>query len=267
MNKHSKQLLIVVLLMLLPVAGLWAQSDRLQSSAAFQHKEVIKYKVSFKWGLLRGKLADVTWTTGSASGGQYFSQLIMRTTGVAETFYPMRDTLETLYAPNKLPRRFEKRINDDGYRAQDVITFNYNGSQVRAQSKQTVNGNIELDTMLVLSRANGEVVDLLSTLAILRTYDFVNTSNVPPMRTLVPLAGDKHLVEYVFEGVESIQMPDGTKRQAMKISLNVNDKNFKKNRNSVTVWLTRDKEQVPVKIVSEISIGAAVIDLVSYTKR
>lgn len=62
-------------------------------------------------------------------------------------------------------------------------------------------------------------------------------------------------------------MPDGTKRQAMKININVNDKNFKKKRNSVTAWITRDKEQVPVKVVSEISIGSAVIDLVSYTKR
>ena len=267
MNIRSKQLLIIVLLALLPIGGMWAQSARIQRSAAFERKEVMKYKVSFKWGLLRGKLANITLTSGSASGGQYFSQLTLRTTGMAETFYPMRDTLETLYGANKLPRRFEKRINDDGYRAQDVITFTYNGDQVRAQSKQTVNGNLEIDTTLYLSSANAEVIDMLSTLMLLRTYDFVNTDNVAPVRVYIPLGADKHLVEYVYDGVERIQMPDGTKRQAMKININVNDKNFKKKRNSVTAWITRDKEQVPVKVVSEISIGSAVIDLVSYTKR
>lgn len=267
MNKLSKQLSIVTFLILLPIAGMWAQSARIQKSAAFEQKEVMKYKVSFKWGLLRGKLADVTLTTEPISNGQYFSQLTMRTTGMAETFYPMRDTLETLYGANKLPRRFEKRINDNEYRAQDVITFNYTGNKARVHSKQTVNGKLEIDTIVTLSGADAEVLDLLSTLAILRTYDFVNTGNVLPMKVLIPLGAEKHLVEYVFDGIETVQMPDGTKRQAMKISLNTNEKSFKKNRNSVTVWITRDKEQVPVKIVSEISVGVAAIDLVSYTKR
>lgn len=267
MNKHSKLLAIVILLILMPIAGMWAQSVRLQRSVAFEQQEVMKYKVSFKWGILRGKLADVIHTFGPTSGGQYFSQLTMRTTGMAETFYPMRDTLETLYGSNKLPRRFEKRINDNGYRAVDVLTFNYSNGQARVQSKQVINGDLALDTTLLLSTANAEVIDLLSTLAMLRTYDFVNTSGVPSMKVQIPLGADKFVVEYVFEGVEIIQMPDGGKRQAMKINLHVNEKSFKKKRNSVTVWLTRDKDQVPVKIVSELSIGSAVINLVSHTKR
>lgn len=267
MNKYLKRLSIVVFIALLPIVGLWAQSARIQKSAAFEQKEVMKYKVSFKWGLLRGKLADVTLTMGPTNGGQYFNQLTMRTVGMAETFYSMRDTLETLYGANKLPRRFEKRINDKGYRAEDVVTFNYGGSQVRVQCKQTVNGELELDTVQYLNGEKAEVIDLLSTLVMLRTFDFVNTNHVAPVKVWVPLGGEKHLVEYNFEGVEIIPMPDGTKRQAMKISLNINEKNFKKKNNSVTAWLTRDKEQVPVRIVSEISFGAAVIELVSYNKR
>lgn len=267
MNKLLKQLLLSVLLVLLPIGGMWAQSCRIQQSVAFEQSEVLKYKINFKWGIFRGKLADVTLASGPMSNGQYFSQLTMRTVGMADSFFAMRDTLETLYGSNMLPRRFEKRIDDKGYRAEDVITFNYSGSQVRARSKQTVNGNLELDTTFLMNNAQAEVVDLLSTLALLRTYDFVNTSDVAPVKALVPLGREKHLVEYRFIGVERVQMPDGSKRQAMKISLNINEKNFKKKNNSVTVWLTRDKEQVPVRIISDLSIGAAVVELVNHTKR
>lgn len=244
-----------------------AQSSRVQRSVALERSEQLRYRISFKWGIIRGKLANVTLTNAPVSGGQHFSQLVMSTTGLAESVYSMRDTLETLYGANKLPKRFEKRVLDDGFYSQNVMTYTYHNDDVRVSSRQYDNGEKVTDTLMIIRSDKSEVLDLLSTLALLRTYDFVNVTSVPSVKAVVSLGDAKYNIVYVFGGVETLQLLDGSKRQTMKINININEKNFKKKRNSVTVWLTRDKDLIPVKIVSDISIGAAVIELESYSKR
>lgn len=62
-------------------------------------------------------------------------------------------------------------------------------------------------------------------------------------------------------------MPDGSTSEAMIIDLNINDEAFKKKSSSVQVWLTRDEQQIPVKIHAELSVGYVVVELVSYNIR
>lgn len=258
-------LISIALVGLLFVTSASAQTNRLQKSAVFNQNEELQYSINFKWGILNGKLAQATITNRETRDGQYFSQLVMRTINLADTFYPMRDTLETLYNVNKLPRRFEKRINDNGYRATDVSTYTYSSNSITVKNTQTVNGSHASDTTMVFNHSNNnEVLDLLSTLALLRTYDFVNSSKAPDMRATVTLAKDKANIVYRMLGNESITMPDGTRRQAMKIAIQVDDKNFNKGKNAVIVWLTRDKAQIPVKIQADLKIGAALVQLTSY---
>lgn len=243
------------------------QTSVLSHSATFTSNEELHYKISFKWGIVRGRIGYVTITNRATKGGQYFSQLLMRTTGIAETFYSMRDTLETLYGVDKMPLRFEKRINDKGYYSEDISTFSYTSRQVKVNNRQKVKGEICIDTTFVFNRSNKAIIDLLSSLAMVRTYDFVSPSEGRSMRAVVPLADTKTDIEYVFKGFETIMMPDGSQKQAMKIGINVEDKNFNTNKNSVIVWLTRDKAQIPVRLQAELAIGAAVVELTDYYKK
>lgn len=251
----------------LPIRA-YGQSSRLAQSATFTTNiEELHYKISFKWGILTGKIGEASVVTRTAGSGQYFSKLTMRTTGLADKFYAMRDTLETLYSAKKLPMRFEKRIDDNGFISSDIGTFVYSPAQTKVVNKQSIGGEEVLDTTLVYKQSERVIVDLLSTIALVRTYDYVNVEEVKPMKVIVPLADKSVYLEYLFKGTEQIEMPDGTQRQAMKVVLNVNDKNFSTSKNSMVVWLTRDKEQVPVKIRADLAVGAAVVDLVrSYRK-
>ncbi|MDO5017140.1 MAG: DUF3108 domain-containing protein [Porphyromonas sp.] len=240
---------------------------KLQESSGFNQNEVIQYRINFTWGIFKGKLGDVTITNRETKDGQFFSQLIMHTTKFADNFYSVRDTLETLYSADRLPKRFEKRINENKYIANDVSTFSYYPKSIKVKNVQHANGELRVDTTMTFSRGSKEVIDLLSTLALLRTYDFVNASDTSVTKAVVPLAKNNTDVEYYFRGVESIPMPDGKKAQTLVVSIKVNDKSFKEGRDAVTVWLTRDKYLVPVKIKADLKIGAAVVDLVSYTKQ
>lgn len=254
----------LIILMMLPVTQVYAQTGKLQSSASFVQNEELQYSINFKWGIINGKLAEASVTNRQTRDGQYFTQLLMRTTSLADTFYPMRDTLETLYSANKLPKRFEKRINDNGYITTDVSTYTYTSSSIKINNTQVVNGEATIDTTMVFNRSQTEILDMLSTLALLRTYDFVNSTKAPEVKATVSIGKDKVNIVYRMLGNEVIAMPDGTKRQAMKVGIQVDDKTFKKGKNAVVVWLTRDKTQVPVKLQADLKIGSALIQLTSY---
>lgn len=257
---------VVVLFMSLLSWGAWAQTSRLPKSAIFTSGEELQYSINFQWGLIKGKLAEASITNRQTRDGQYFSQLLMRTTSLADTFYPMRDTLETLYSAQKLPLRFEKRVNENGYVSNDISTYTYSPSTISVKNTQNANGEVTVDTTMFFKRSEVEVVDLLSTLAILRTFDYVNTAKASPIKATVSLGRDKVSLEYQMLGTETVSMPDGTKRQAMKIGIRVDDKTFKKNRSAIIVWLTRDRDQVPVRIKAELRIGSANLQLTSYKR-
>lgn len=257
---------VVVLFMSLLSWGAWAQTSRLPKSAIFTSGEELQYSINFQWGLIKGKLAEASITNRQTRDGQYFSQLLMRTTSLADTFYPMRDTLETLYSTQKLPLRFEKRVNENGYIANDISTYNYSPSTISVKNTRNANGEIKVDTTMIFKKSEVEVVDLLSTLALLRTFDYVNTTKSSPIKATVSLGKDKVNVEYQLLGTETISMPDGTRRQAMKVGIRVDDKTFKKGKSAIIVWLTRDRDQVPVKIKAELKIGSANLQLTSYKR-
>lgn len=244
----------------------WSQTSRLPNSATFTSEEELHYSINFQWGLVRGKLAEASITNKKTRDGQYFSQLLMRTTSLADTFYPMRDTLETLYSAQKLPLRFEKRVNDNGYIANDISTFNYTSSTISVKNSQFTNGAVTVDTTMFFKKSSVEVVDLLSTLALLRTFDYVNTTKVEPIEAVVSLGRDRISLEYQVLGTETIKMPDGTRRQVIKVGIRVNDKTFKKGKSAIIVWLTRDRDLVPVRIKAELKIGSAYLQLTSYKK-
>lgn len=108
-------------LLLLGVVGLFtsltaqevgsAKMD-ISESQIFKKNETFCYTLDFRWGFIRGKVGEATLTNRMVNGGQYFSQLYFRTRGIGDTFFKIRDTLETLYSAEKLPLRFEKRINE-----------------------------------------------------------------------------------------------------------------------------------------------------------
>ena len=257
---------IVVLAVSLLSIGGWSQTSRLPNSATFTNEEELYYSINFQWGLVRGKLAEASITNKKTRDGQYFSQLLMRTTSLADTFYPMRDTLETLYSAQELPLRFEKRVNDNGYIANDVSTYNYSLTTISVKNTQNVNGTIEVDTTMFFKRTDVEVLDLLSTLTLLRTIDYVNPTKVAPIKAVVSLGNENVGIEYQILGTETVSMPDGTKRQAIKVGIRVDNSTFRKGRNAILVWLTRDQNLVPVRIKAELKIGAAYLQLTSYKK-
>ncbi|MDO5036290.1 MAG: DUF3108 domain-containing protein [Porphyromonas sp.] len=276
MNRSRKPYLLALALVILLSSTLYRPASvraqdksghlpKLQDSRIFQRNETFMYDVDFRWGIIKGKMGEALLTNRTTRNGQYFSQILFRTKGIGDTFFRVRDTLETLYSMERLPLRFEKRINEGGYQYHDLITFTHLPEEkVKIGIKAGPPSVIERDTTIILSTKEEEVVDMLSTLAYLRSLNLNNIEHGLLNRFVVPIGKNLVYGSYEFGGYENSKMPDGTPKEMLKIYFNIEDKSFSQNSRSIEVWVTNDEMLLPVRINAKLSIGRVVCILTSY---
>lgn len=237
----------------------------IRDSRIFESNETLIYDLDFRWGLIRGRVGEAILTNRSTSNGQYFSQLLFRTRGIGDTFFKVRDTLETLYSAQKLPLRFEKRIDEGGYRFHDIVTFTHlPDNRARVYVRAAEPDRVHTDSTYYVSTSEAEVIDMLSALAYLRSFDHKKIERGFLNRFLIPIGKDLVHGDYEFGGYENIKMPDGSSTEAIKIYFNIKDESFSQTSRSIEAWVTNDEKLIPVKIIAKLSIGRVVCSLTNY---
>ncbi|MDN4754779.1 DUF3108 domain-containing protein [Porphyromonadaceae bacterium W3.11] len=242
------------------------EKNVLSSSTVFNNDETFEYKLIFKWGVIRGKVGEAKlYNKKINSGQQYFSKLTFRSVGIGDAFYSLRDTFETLYSSNRKPLRFEKRVNDDGYIMFDEISFKHSPSVIRASVKAYVPDRVKVDTVYTYNPNEIEVVDMLSTLAFVRGFDLTNPeASINGKRIVIPIGRSQVYTECQYGGTEVLKKPDGSKVETVIIILSIQDEAFENKKDAVTVWVSRDEYQIPLKVTGNLKVGRVVVELTSY---
>lgn len=272
MIKYSRRqfakfiLILIVAVVGFPHVASAQEKSVLVSSPAFDSDETFEYKLIFKWGVIRGKVGVAKlYNKKINSGQQYFSKMTFRSVGIGDAFYSLRDTFETLYSSNRRPLRFEKRVNDNGYIMVDEISFKHTPSIVRASVKAYVPDKVKVDTLYTYNPNEIEVVDMLSTLAFVRGFDLTNPeASINGKRIVIPIGRSQVYTECQYGGTEILKKPDGSKVEAVIIILNIQDEAFETQKDSVKVWVSRDEDQLPLRVTGNLKVGRVVVELTSY---
>lgn len=269
MTKYSSLFFLQLGIILIIFTGWFgtsqAQENVLSNSKAFEYKETIQYKLVFRWGIFKGKIGEASLSNSKVnSGQQYFSQLHFKTTGVGDAFYSMRDTLETLYSVDHKPLRFEKRINEKGFAMIDEISFTHSPTIVRATVRALTSTEVKVDTVYTYNPKEVEVFDVLSSLAFVRGFNLSAPELINGKRIVMPIGNSQAFAECSFQGTEEMKMPDGSRVEAVIISMDIKDEVFQTQKNSVMVWVTNDEYRIPVKVTANLKVGSVVVELMSY---
>lgn len=242
-----------------------AQTPPLKNSKSLGKTETLSYDVDFAWGFIRGKVGEARLINKPTSNKQYFSQLVFQTQGIGEQFYPLRDTLETLYSPDKQIVRFEKRTSEKKYYLLSEASFSHKEKGVTvAKVKKWTPTEIREDTTLYIDNSEGVVVDMLSTLALIRSIDPETLRIGTRHKFIVPDGQNIVYADYELSAYESYKLKSGEVIQTLKVNININDKAFENTKNSVQVWLTRDENLTPILIKSKLKVGYAECRMTSY---
>jgi hypothetical protein len=222
-------------------------------NTAFQNGEMITLKVFYTVVGAYFGAGEATFTTAIEKMG---GKSVYHITGEGKTynfydnFFKVRDKYETYIDTGTLqPYRFIRNVYEGGYKKYENVTFNKS-----ANSAVTDKGVYQVP---------GCVQDVLSAVYYSRNIDF--NKYKPGDKISFSMFLDNELYEmYIrYLGKETIKTKYG-KFRAVKFKPLLIKGTIFEGGEKMTVWVSDDRNHVPVRIESPISVGSVKIDMISY---
>lgn len=222
-----------------------------QPNTAFKEGEVLSYRLHY--GVMDAGVAvlEVKPSVLEVSGrkvyhivGNGYSK------GTFDWFFKVRDRYETFIDKDAgVPWMFVRRVDEGGYKFSQDYTFNHYTKKV------DVGGGEKIDVPV-------GVQDMLSSFYAARNLDFSNAKegDVYTIKSFV----DKELwpMKIRYVGKETIETDIG-KYRCLKFRPIVQQGRIFKNEEDLNVWITDDKNHIPLRAQAKILIGSIKLDITS----
>ena len=224
-----------------------------ESNYAFKDGEWLKYRMSYS-NFLNAGYSTMTVSNAFNDGKEAFHvQGKGKSTGLVSLFFKVRDEYQTyMYKESLKPYKFIRNINEGGYTKNKVIEFNHN-------SKKAIVKNLKHNTVKDYPIPD-EIQDLLSSMYYLRNQDLSKLKEGEEIS--IKMFFDQEVNDFKLRlvGREIIKTKFG-KFKTLKFRPLVQSGRVFKEQESVTVWISDDKNKVPLKIKASLAIGSLRADL------
>lgn len=222
----------------------------------FKNGEFLKFKVSY--GVLNAGIATLT-LSDTISNGQKLLHAVGNgyTTGVPKLFFKVQDDYQSYFEFGKvIPHRFVRKIDEGGYTKDQEGFFDYSSNTVLVKDYKS-------NTQKVTEIAYG-VQDIVSAFYYLR--------NQPELDHLkkgdaieIDMFFDQETFRFKLEFLgEDILKTSFGKVKSLKFRPYVMAGRVFKEKESLTVWVSADKNKVPLRIKASLAVGSLKADLVEY---
>lgn len=235
---------------------------RVVTNDAFQRGEVLKYKAYYD-ALLTGEVVAGTASFEIKNEAKtisdrpvYHIAVDAKTKGAFNWFYKVSDQYETYLDETTLaPWLFIRRINEGGYIINQDVTFNQNKNVAYfVDNKKSTKSTIPTSPY---------VQDILSAIYYCRSYDVSQMVANDEFKVKFMLDDTIYSTKVVYMGKETIKTNLG-KIRCIKLKPQVITGNVFKDPYPVTLWVSDDKNKVPIMAESAIIVGKVKLELIYY---
>ncbi|MFA4851932.1 MAG: DUF3108 domain-containing protein [Bacteroidales bacterium] len=245
------------------VLSLQAQTLRTATNTAFKRGEYLRYKAYYD-AILTGKVnageAELEIKNENkliANRSTFHVAGLGLTKGAFNIFFKVVDRYETYIDENALiPWVFIRRVNEGGYKISQDLTFN--------QFKKTVisvnNKNNTTKTIVVVEN----IQDIISAIYYARTLDFSNAKIGQEFPIPFFLDDSIYISKIIYQGKENITIGIGTFR-CLKFKPMVATGEVFSDPYPMTLWVTDDKNHIPLLAESAIIVGSVKMELIKYS--
>ena len=254
MNKNPKpriRLAVFSVLFLIIPALMYAQPLKRVKNEAFIPNEVLEYRVHYGFmdaGEARLEVAPDMKTMGGRSCYRVIGT--GNSVGAFDWFFKVRDHYESYIDSEALvPWLFIRRIQEGGYSKSQNVSFNHFRSTATSEEK-TIS-------------TPSHVQDLISSLYYARTFDFANAAVGDTFAINTYLDDETFPLVIKYLGKETIKTKMG-KFRCIVFKPYLSSGRVFKEKEGMTVWITDDKNRIPVRAQADILIGSIKMDLKSY---
>lgn len=238
------------------VSLLSAQEYRSISHQAFQRGEVLEYKVywdAWMFPKFTAGKAEVTITEEKKEfNGRPTLHIVGtgKSTGMLDVFYKVRDRYETYLDEEAVfPWFFLRRTKEGSYIRNDDVAF-----------KRTMNKAV---SRFGTTSVPDNVQDIISAFYYARTFDYSNAQKGDIFPVDFFLDDSVYISEIVFEGIDTVITDLGSFRclhfKPMMLVGGVFDQPY-----PMDLWITDDKNRLPVFARSEVLVGTVKLELVNF---
>ena len=244
------------LFFLLPLV-LFGQNDyRKVKNETFQRGEYLEYKVYYDSWI-------TYWMTAGTGTMEIDPQAVFfkgretyhitvngNSAGLFNVFFKVRDRFETFIDKDgMMPLKFVRSTREGNYKRDDEVLFDHHGKTAQSTRKT--------------KKVTTYVQDIVSAYYYMRTWDF-DTAQVDDKYYLDFFLDDSlYHSEIIFQGREWVDTDFG-KIYCMKFKPRVAQGEVFKDPYPMELWITDDKNKIPVLMRSAVFIGSVKIELVDY---
>lgn len=214
------------------------------AGAPFQVGEELQYRIS--WGVIPAGKGTLTIPDRTGTDGAYHIVTTARSNSFVDTFYKVRNRIETYLDLDRSYSLGYKKIQHEGAHNRDVdLVFDHKNREV------TLIKNGKVKNSLTIPDPIHDPLSAIYYLRTIRDWDREPVLNVTD--------GNKNYqVRIQILGKETVKTPLGF-FNTIKIEPTIEDMEIifdKKRDGKLYIWLTDDGKRIPVKMRSELAFGS-----------
>ena len=232
-----------------------------QRKSAFKAGEWFKFRMSYS-GWFKAGEATLHVKQKDLNGKQVYHVVGQgKTTGVVNTFFKVKDRYETYFdTESGLPYRFIRKIDEGGHTKDIEITFDHSKKKAKVNNKKrkTIK-NIDIET---------KVQDMVSSFYYLRNnYDTKKIKVGDVVKLNMFFDEENYPFRLKYLGKETVKVKVNKKKvkvKTLKFRPYVMAGRVFKEEESLTLWVSADKNKIPLKVKADLAVGSLRADLIGY---
>ncbi len=220
----------------------------------YQPGEHFKFKIHY--GIFNAGYATLDLQEGEFKGKKLLHAIGKGwTTGISRWIMKVNDDYESYFDLNNKPLRFIRKIDEGGYTKDVELHFDHPNKKVLVIDKKKKKSNYH--------RINNNIHDMVSVFYYLRNYDIAGMKTGDEIK--VDLFFDNEIYPFKLKmlGKETIRTKFG-KMKTVKFRPYVMSGRVFKEDESLTVWISNDKNKIPVLIQAKLMVGSLKASLIEY---
>lgn len=220
-----------------------------------QSGEVLNYRIHY--GFLNAGTATLTTLKTNYKGKPHFYvKGYGKTTGAVRAFFKVEDNYESFINYNTgLPSFYVRDVEEGTYTQHLETVFNHDNQTLILSNKKK-------NTTKVLKSVKG-VQDMLSAFYYLRSLDSDDLKVGSVKKLNIWIDDELFPFQLKVAGTENVKTKFGT-ISCLKIIPQVISGRVFKDKEGVTLWVSNDKNYVPIAIKAELAVGSLKASLENY---
>ena len=242
-----------ILLLLILLSVTFGKAQKLQN---IQSGEKLSYRIHY--GLLNAGIANLT-TLKTTYKGQphYYVKGYGKTTGAVRAFFKVEDHYESFINFNTgLPSFYVRNVREGSYTQHFETVFNHGNQTLLLTDK-------EKNTTKSVNSVAG-IQDMLSAFYYLRSLDNSELKVGSIKKLNIWIDDEMFPFQLKVVGIENVKTRFGY-INTLKIVPQVLSGRVFKDKEGVTLWVSNDKNHVPIAIKAELAVGSLKADIDSYS--